>query len=222
MTTPTTKPERVAVGQRWQEDEPYTVTERIGDRFRIMFDYEVRLGCAQSSCTFSEAEIMQDTYLGPTEPGGGDAPRPAKGQRWRDTQPGYGLAFEVTGPMDTRGWRVRCVENGNMTWWENEDFRNGTLVFVDHGEPASHPSQPRTGPGKGLTNPECSHPRCVGKETCAVPAPRAPEPDPWQQPPLTVYAILQAKERARQEKREADARAVAAFCSDFDLLPDAP
>lgn len=218
MTTQTTKPEP-AIGQRWSDGKNvWVLTERGLDGFRCRHDTDAtRISFAMDMWLANGA-----TYLGPTEPGGGDAPRPAKGQRWRDTQPGYGLAFEVTGPMDTRGWRVRCVENGNMTWWENEDFRNGTLVFVDHGEPASHPSQPRTGPGKGLTNPECSHPRCVGKETCAVPAPRAPEPDPWQQPPLTVYAILQAKERARQEKREADARAVAAFCSDFDLLPDAP
>lgn len=218
------KPSKVEVGQRWQTsygdvwcvisvDSPLRVRrERDG--------YECNTGLSW----FANPHL---TYLGPAEPVKAPAPAmEAKLDVWGDLVPVACLS--CAGALDsTRAFVCQtCFPSvaNNGKWVElRRAWQAGARDFP---RPASPPSQPRTGPTsqtdsprEGSLSPARGLPATTevrGRQSDKPPSPVRREPGE-----LSARAILQSKERARQEKREADARAVAAFCDEWELLRDA-
>lgn len=233
MTTQTTKPERVAVGQRWRWDleassepanpHPFEVL-RVDGEYCYVSSFDQRDKTKPIRYGTDASLILREAiYLGPTkEPA--LPPVPAKGQRWRDTgkwtlddgiereTPAIfgGEPFTLTKEGHNGAWH----DDRSTSAWNIAHFTSGRLAFVDHGPPSK---STETGPVKSRSPHTCRHGNVGACRDCFVEF----EQKVASPAPLTAFQILQAKEQARAAKREADARAVAAFVDFFDCLPDA-
>lgn len=189
------------------------------------------------------SELLTDdryTFLGgPTPTSPGERPKPAKGQRWR-TPPApslWGLTPNAVFELNRRSYSDNCWKakgpaiNGKVVddWNMCDDwFRpGGPLEFVDHGPtPVAEQGGPAKDSADAVLTP-CSPASDLTRSTdraksAAAPGegkPRLPSPVRHESGGLSARAILQARQRDRERVRAENAAAVAALCSEWDLLP---
>ena len=202
--------------------------------------------CSPGSLPYTaEQDVMRKAWLAgardfPRSPRipRGDATKPAKGQRWKAVANGNVFTLESRWQTD-RGWYGR--ESGGLAALNDNDFTDGALTFVDHGEPASAAStaseRKDSGPAEGNAE-ETTRPRAPAKASAnprggskkgAESSSRNHEATSGEHAragygtpaPLTAFQVIQARELDALYRRREAARAVASFVDDFDLLPDA-
>ena len=133
--------------------------------------------------------------------------KPKTGQRWRG--PASGITWEVT-KVDAGGVYARVVDKGSSDRavgdesgrWPDDAFMSALRLYLG--------TTKETGGGA---------PRVAQDDNNAINA-AAPASGTAAAPIPSAFYVRQQRERERAAKREADARAVAMFANEWDLLPD--